>query len=221
MDTRLPINRVKNAINQWRTREERFDKLFPFSIANNRSFLKKKLHYYDATAARYKDSNNQDERFALRILRQERNRIEKQFYHNLLLRLLRKLLVPVRQQYVLKQETKKTNGNEQELRAVLLKSGFGNLSNKLEQHMKEGQPEFSVPVSYYQNEKERVDFNLSFVKDNNGKYQLEMYKAQLRSESKPEETMQQTFRMEQGVGFSANQAYNLLSDELFKRNILL
>lgn len=217
MDARLPINRVENDINQWRSREDRFGKLFSFGITNNRTFLREKLHYYDATAVRYKDTNNQDERFALRILRQERKRIEKQLYSNLLLRLVRRLLVPIRQQYIIKQETKKATGNEQELKEVLLKSGFGNLSNKLGQYMKQGQPEFSIPVSYYQNEKERVDFNLSFVKDQNGKYQLESYKAHLRSDSKPEETRQQTFRMEQGSAFSANEAYNLLSGRAIQK----
>lgn len=217
MDTNLPVNRVESDINQWRSREERLGKLFPTGIANNRVLLREKLHYYDATAARYKDTNNQDERFALRILRQERKRIEKQLYPNVLLRLLRTLVIPVRQQYFIKQETKKENVNQQEIKEVLLKSGFGNLSNKLEQYMKQGQPEFTIPVSYYQNEKERVDFNLFFAKDQNGKYQLETFKAQLRSESKPEETMQQTFRIEPGSAFTANEAYNLLSGRAIQK----
>jgi len=71
------VNRVEAELNQWRSREERFSKLFSFSLSNNRALLKEKLDYYDRIAAKYKGTQDLDERFALRVLRQERNRIEK------------------------------------------------------------------------------------------------------------------------------------------------
>ncbi len=205
------INRVENDLNQWRSREERFAKLFSFGVSNNKPFVKEKLKYYDAVAAKYKGTPNQEERLALRILKQERNRIEKQLYPNLLLKLLRRLILPVRQQYVVKQEAKQTAGNEQALKETLFRAGFGNIGGKLEQHMKQGQQEFSIPVSYYVNEKERLDFSLSFAKDQNGQYQFEGYKAGLRNEAKPEESRQQSFRIEPGNAITATQAYNLLA----------
>ena len=41
------VNRVEAELNQWRSREERFSKLFSFSLSNNRALLKEKLDYYD------------------------------------------------------------------------------------------------------------------------------------------------------------------------------
>ena len=63
--------------------------LFSFSLSSNRALLKEKLEYYERIAARYRGTQDQEERFALRMLRQERNRIEKQLYPNPLIRLLR------------------------------------------------------------------------------------------------------------------------------------
>lgn len=213
----MTINRVENDLNQWRSREERFAKLFSLGVANNKPFVKEKLKYYDAVAAKYKGTPNQEERFALRILKQERNRIEKQLYPNLLLRFLRRLILPVKQQYVIKQEAKQTAGNEQALKETLFRAGFGNIGSKLGQYTKQGQQEFSIPVSYYVNEKERLDFNLSFAKDQNGQYQFENYRAGLRNEAKPEESRQQNFQIEPDNTITATQAYNLLAGRAVQR----
>ena len=217
MNITQPTNRVENDLNQWRSREERFTNIFPSGIAKSKAFLKEKLNYYDAVAAKYKGTFNQEERFALRILRQERNQIEKQLHPNLLVRLLRGFVLPVKQQQVVKQFAKQNAGNEQALKETLFKTGFGNAINKLEQTMKQGQQAFSIPVSYYVNEKERLDFSLSFNKDHNGQYQFESYKAALKNENKPEESRQQNFSIEHGNTVTATQAYNLLAGRAIQK----
>jgi len=217
MNTIQPVNRVESDLNQWRSREERFGKLFSFDISNDKVFLKEKLNYYEVIAAKYKGISNPEERLALRILKQERNRIEKQLYPNVLLRLLRRLLLSVKQQYVVRRIAKQTAIKEHALKESLIKTGFGNVVNKLEQYMKQGQQEFSIPVSYYVNEQERLDFNLSFSKDHNGQYQFENYKAALKNEQKPEESKQQNFSMEAGNTVTAIQAYNLLAGRAIQK----
>jgi len=211
MNTNQLVNRVENDLNQWRLREERFTKLFPFNLANNKAFLREKLNYLDRVAAKYKGTGNQEERIALRILKQERNEIGKQLYPNLLLRLLRGILLIAKQQYAVKQIKKQAASNEQVLKETLVKTGFGNVSNKLEQYMKQEQQQFSVPVSYYVNEKEQLNFSLSFSKNQNGQYQFESYKAILKNDDKPGENRLQNFSIEPGNTITATQAYNLLS----------
>lgn len=180
-------------------------------MTNNRILLRSRLHYFEATAARYKDTSNPDERLALRLLKQERNRIEKQLYPSAWLRLVRTLVVVIRQQDVRKQETKKANGNEHELKEVLQKMGFVNIDHKLPQLLKQGQPDFSISVSHYQNGKERIEYDLFFTKNQKGDFQFEAYKAVFRGENKLGETRQRTFQVEQGAGFSAKEAANLLA----------
>lgn len=217
MNIKQPVNRVENDLNQWRSREERFTNLFPSGIAHNKAFLIEKLNYYDTVATKYKGTFSQEERFALRILKQERDRIEKQLHPNFLLRFLRGFILPVKQQQVIKQIAKQTAGNEQVLKETLFKTGFENAINKLEQNMKQGQQVFSIPVSYYINEKERLDFSLSFAKDHHGQYQLESYKATLKNEHKPEESKLQNFSIEQGHTITATQAYNLLAGRAIQK----
>lgn len=206
------INRVEAELNQWRSREERFSKLFSFSLSSNRVLLKKKLEYYERIAAKYKGTQNLDEQFALKMLRQERNRIEKQLYPNLFIRLLRRLLVaPVKEQIVIRHDNRKTEENSQALHQQVQRAGFPDLSAKIDEQIKQGQQQFYIPVSYYINDKERLDHQVSFVKDQSGLYQFEGYKTTLHNESKPDERRQQYFSMHNGYNVNTTEAYNLLS----------
>lgn len=206
------VNRVEAELGQWRSREERFSKLFSFSLSTNRVLLKEKLEYYDRIAAKYKGTQNMDERFALKMLQQERNRIEKQLYPNLLVRLLRRLLVaPVREQIVIRMDNRKTESNSQALHQQVQRAGFPDLSAKIDELMKQGHQQFSIPVSYYLNDKERLDHHLSFVKDQSGTYQFDGYKTTLYNESKPDEKRQQYFRLNDGQRVNTTEAYNLLA----------
>lgn len=152
------VNRVEAEVNQWRSREERFNKLFSFSLSSNRALLIEKLKYYDRMAAKYKSTQNLEERFALKMLKQERRRMEKQLYPNLLIRLLRRLMVaPVKQQLAVGKENRRTEENSYALRQQAQRIGFPDLAAKIDEQIKQGQPQFSLPVSYYLNDKERVD----------------------------------------------------------------
>ncbi len=212
MNNNISINRVEAAIQQWQRKEERFSKLFSFALSRNRALLSEKLQYYDGIASRYRYSNNVDERFALRLLKQERRQIEKQLYPNLAIRLLRRLLaLSFREQITVRQDIKKAQENNQTLQHQLHRAGFTGLSAKLEEKMKQEQPKFSVPVSYYVNEKERMDYQLSFAKDEKGQYRLEGYTANLHNEAKPNEQRRQYFVLNNDTGIDATEAYNLLS----------
>ncbi len=219
MKSQLPINRVEMELGHWRSREERFSKLFSFGLSNNRALLKEKLEYYDRIAAKYKDSQDMDERLALRMLRQERNRIEKQLYPNLLIRMLRRLLiVPMKEQIVIRQDNKRMEGNSQALHQQVQRAGFGDLSAKIDEHIRQGHQQFSVPVSYYLNDKERIDHQLSFVKDQSESYQFEGYKTTLYNEAKPNERSQQYFNVTNGQIVNTKEAYNLLSGRYIQRD---
>lgn len=218
MNNRVPINRVETELNQWRSREDRFNKLFSFSLASNRSLLKEKLQYYDRIAAKYTGTQNLDEQFALRILRQERNHIERQLYPNPILRLLRRMLVVlVREQIVIRQNNKRMAENSQALHQQVQRAGFTDLFTKIEEQIKQGQQQFSLPVSYYLNNNERLDHQLSFVKGNSGLYQFEGYKTTLYNESKPNEKRQQYFNLRNEYNVNATEAYNLLSGRSIHR----
>lgn len=218
MNEQLPVNRIEMELSQWHSREERFSKLFSFSLSNNRSLLKEKLHHYERIATKYKDSQNLDERFALRMLKQERNRILKQLYPNLVVRLVRMVLVaPLIEQIAIRQDLKKVEQNNQSLHDQVQCIGFTDLSDKIEQKIRQGQEQFTIPISYYINEKKRLDHELSFAKDPTGHYQFEGYKTALQNESKPDENRQHYFKMEVGRYVDTTQAYNLLAGRAIQK----
>ncbi|PXY40556.1 hypothetical protein DMB65_11630 [Flavobacterium cheongpyeongense] len=199
-------------LNQWRSREERFSKLFNFSLSNNRSLIKEKLHHYERIGTKYKGSKNIEERFALQMLKQEKDKILKQLYPNLLVRLIRKLVVaPLIDQIAVRKDVKEEQKNNQALCDQVQRIGFRDLSNQIDQQIKQGHQQFTIPVSYYINEKERLDHELSFVKDQSGQYQFEGYTASLNNELKPEENRSQYFKLQEGNSVDTTQAYNLLS----------
>ncbi len=211
MNNKVPVNRIESALQDWQSKEERFGKLFSSDILKNKPFLQEKLKYFDAVQAKYGKTASEEERLALRILMQERNKIEKHLYPNLFVRMLRRIIMFVKQEQVAKQAQQRTANNEQDLKEAVIKAGFDNVSNKLEQNIKQGQREFSVPVSYYVNEKEKLGFNLVFTRDNNGQYQFESYKAVLQSENKPQENKEQSFAFEPDNIVTTTHAYNLLA----------
>lgn len=219
MNNQLPVNRVEMELSQWRSREERFGKLFSFDLSSNRALLKEKLQYYERIVAKYKGTQDLDERFALRVLRQERNKIETQLYPNLLIRLLRRLLVaPVREQIIIRQNVRQVEQNSQSLHDQLQRAGFTGLSAKLDGHIKQGEQQFNIPVSYYINEKERLDHQLSFTKDQTGQYHFEGYKTSLHNEMKPEENRQQYFSMKAGYEINTAEAHNLLAGRSIQKD---
>lgn len=86
--------------------------MFSFSFSSNKALLKEKLQYYDRIAAKYKGTHELHERFALRMLQQERGKIEKQLYLNSVIRLLRRLLVaPIKEHIVIRQDKNQAKKN--------------------------------------------------------------------------------------------------------------
>ena len=212
MNEPLPINRVEIELSQWRSREERFSKLFSFGLSNNRSLLKEKLHHYERIATKYKGSLNMEEQFDLWLLKLEKNRILKQLYPNLLVRLTRNLLVaPLIGQIAVRRDLKEVEQKNQSLHDLVQRIGFRDLSAKIDQQIRQGHEQFTIASSYYINEKERLGHELSFVKDQSGNYQFEGYKTILQNESKPEESKNHYFKIQEGCKIDTTEAYNLLS----------
>lgn len=203
-------NRVETALSQWKAREDRLSKLFSFSLSLNAALLKEKLRYYEMISAKYRGTNSSDERFALRIVAQERRSIEKQLYANLLVRLFRRLVVlPFRTQLMIRHEAKQVENDIRTLHDQLQRAGFKDLSARLSEQVGKDLNKFTIRVSHYANEKERLDYELSFSKDQAGRYQFGGYKASLYNDANPEDSRQQFFNAEYQV--DKTEAHNLLA----------
>lgn len=86
-------NRVEKELRQWQKQEIRFGKLFSLTFSDHKILLEEKLHYFDGIATKYRKTNDQQERFTLRLLRQEIRQIAKLIYPNLLWRIWKRIVI--------------------------------------------------------------------------------------------------------------------------------
>lgn len=206
-------NRIENAILEWRKREERYNSLFGFNVSSNKLILRDKLIYYDKIANKFSGTNSIEEKYALKLLNQERKNLEKRLYPNRIIRLLRRLMVRVIwTRITVRSDERNTRNQMQELQGRIGRFGFSVDDDTLRNQIKTDSPSFSIDVpSRYVSEHERMNYSLMFNKDETGRYRFEGYNAVLRDDKNPEQEKSHFFRVDQQNHFDGNEAYNLLS----------
>ncbi|MBE9598642.1 hypothetical protein [Pedobacter sp. MC2016-24] len=204
-----PQNRVEAALKAWQERESRIEKLIPGTIKNNKPFLKEKLAFLNNLQVRYAGSMSFDERLMIRVIQSERQELRRTLYPNKVLRFLRNLLSPIRQLQQVRQQERATVNNTEQLTAKLISAGFGEANNQMAQQISQGKETFSIPVSYYPRENERVDFNLNFKRNEQGLYDFTDYKATLKNGSK--EIRSHSFKPSQDFVLTQHETANFLS----------
>jgi hypothetical protein len=210
----ITSNRIAKHIDEWKGREQRFEKLFSPDILKDKAFLKEKLGFYEHLQNKYSLSNVPEEKMTLIILARQNDLLRKQVYPNLWIRLLRRVLAPFREKQAERQTTISSDRNLSDLKEAVTKAGFEVDGSKLALQIKQGQREFSLPLSYYISENQKMDINLSFAKDASGAYRFEKYQAALTDTNKPQASKKQIFSSDDQI--SASQAQNLLSGRAIK-----
>lgn len=207
----MDFNRVESEVRNWQEKETRIGKLFSFSPSANKAILGLKLRHYDLVSAKYRRNISQEERYTLAYVLQERRKIERQLYPNLLVRLLRRLLVvPILNRKTADLEIKKRELNTHALQEDLRRMGFSDLFEKAESKIRQGQDGFTVPVSYFVDDHNRMDHLVSFSRDGNGEYHVNGFEATLHNQRKPSEVKRQFFGREGSDSIDVGQAYQLL-----------
>jgi len=213
-------NRVRADLQRWREMEKRLVDSDAGAILSSRPFLQDKLGYYRGVSARYSKSATQEEKLHLRAAARERQELEKLLYSNPLIRWIYLLtLAPIRVLQSYRNEQKQSVLDERHLKESLIQTGFGGLDSRLDQHLKQGHREFTIPVSYFMNEKSRMDFELSFGPGRNGQLQLLNYRATLLDERDPATKRAHQVKVEPG-GITAQQSYQLLSGRSVKKDFV-
>jgi hypothetical protein len=130
-------------------------------------------------------------------------------------RLARRAVLLLVKQVVKRIEGRQLARNEKQLQNQLADIGFGQQGQGLREMMGRRRDEFKMPASWHTTEKERMDFDLNFKKQDNGTYKLEGYKAALNHEGSPGEKRQHTFNLGANT-VTAEQAANLLAGRAVK-----
>jgi len=201
---------VERDLLAWQSREERFEKLFPGSLAGNRPFLVDKLRFLEELNLLYGRSENREEQLTLRILHAEKSATERKLYPNRWQRLFRRLWSYLRAPGRSEKLKMQINENLNELKVTVRKIGFEELDSKIDREVNRGKNIFHLPVSYYVSDNLRMDYDIHFVREANGNYKVKDYSASLYDERKPSHIRKQTFGGEDGRWVHARQARKLL-----------
>jgi len=211
MENPKQVNRVESALNKWRDIEDHWNKDHNINLSSNKGLLHAKLRNYDKVSAKYRNSENESERMAVRILRQERRKLERQLYPYLLIRLFRRLMIlPIVSMLLQRREQQQTQINSQSLNDQLQRAGFGAQREMISEKLNKGEQQFSVPASQYMNRSERMDFELAITVGDSGDAKLTGFKAALIDE-KNGTSRSHFFSTDAGRQIDLNQAFNLLA----------
>lgn len=208
------VNRVETELLAWRSREERFEQLFPGSLATNISFLSEKLQFLERLDMTYNRRGSVDEKLVLKVLKGEKSAVEKKLYPNLFERLIRRLwsaLARYRKASAINRSfNRDIDELIDELKEIVRKAGFNGLDRKIDVLVREGKNQSVLHISFYLKEQERIDYDLSIIRNNEGSYVMESYKATLHYENGPDGDRKQTFYPDLGQWINSSQAANLL-----------
>jgi hypothetical protein len=211
-------SRLAKDMRQWDEIESNFKKsnLLDDSKISSKVWQKDKLDYYNGLRGKHADSKNLNDRMAMRVLQLEKRELERKLYPNLVVRLLVRLLDGVTLQGVIRENKSETDLRIKDIGEEMKRAGFAKLIPKMEQQLKQGNRDFTLPVSYGVSGNERMDYLLHFKNSFDGKCHFESYKATLISQDKTTDEKRQVFENQQGKNYSADQAYQLLSGRSIK-----
>lgn len=199
-------SRLEKGLMQWQECERRYEKLgIDFKIFRNL-----KLEHLNKLRAGYAGSKHPQDRMDLRVLNAERRKLERELYPDLLVRLIVRGINTIRSRNAVRRDNVQADKHIARLGKEMYRAGFGSLVSKMEQQVKQGNREFSLPVSFHVSEKERMDYLVHFKQGSDGKCQLNGYNASL-SGPNPDGKRRHSFQNDGGRIHPADQAYQLLS----------
>lgn len=203
-------NRVEQELLQFKAREERLGKLFPAEDGQNGPLPQEEIKQYVYLLAKYKAAQNPDERYLLKRIQIQKEKLEKELYPNGLVQLLRKAFrfLTAEKRYA-DSFRKEALRSREKLFDAVKKSGFKIPSEIMLKNLESGSDRFTVAVSHYVNEKEHMKHELLFLKDISGGYGFEGFKAALHNESSPESSREHFFKNSQTI-YSPQDAFHML-----------
>lgn len=212
MDKLSDINRVEAELADWQSKELRFGKYFLGNVPDNKAILSAKLQHYEGIVAKYRSSLNKQEVFAVKLVVAERNKLVKQLFPNLYLRVLRKIIYTlfVERIRALKY-CRELRKNHENVSQSVLKTGFKQAVPLVMAQMQKGLSKFDVPLNYYVSENEHIIHRLSFSKNQNDQYEFDGYKTTMYNELEPGGVKEHFFKVEGSTGFNVKESFNLLS----------
>lgn len=204
-------SRLDQEMRKIREMDERYNAVFKKETLEHPKFLKERLRKYDEALAMVKADPVDEDKAGIRALQLERDQLARKAYPNVFRRLFEKLMDALRSGRRVAKVKQASADNTTAVRDVMMKLGLGDHFKQVQQQMKQGNREFSLPVSYQVSEHEMMELHLNFKNDKTGNCHFENYKATLFSEDRNVKPRQHTFDVSQDDVYDTGKAYNLLN----------
>lgn len=213
------INRVALEQQKWDDIEIRFKDIFKSypKATQGRAFQREKLHFYETLIQKYKYSNNQEERLAVRFVSEQASDLERNLYKSNIIRIFRKAFTPLR--HLLKQikvgqsqpfPPAAAQQMSSMLRRDLVRAGFSSTIPQFAEAIKNGESEIRVMVAQFHQHNKRTDYEVNIKRDQSGNYQFLGFKASVSDQNDPNKVISQNYQFNHDQQISAKRAFNEL-----------
>ncbi|WP_130855670.1 hypothetical protein [Olivibacter jilunii] len=187
----MNTNRILDEVNRWETNEEKLSKILPNSVSNGK-FLKLKLNFFEKIEAKYGGTKDLGEQMLLAKVRDRAKEIERLIYPKKANRWWQRLFRPIFRQFDLRKERVAIGKHNEGLKQDLVDQGFKGAIPELERKISEGAKSIIVQMSYFTTSREKVDFRISFERNDEGKYERKGVEAALTPQGS-EKTVRHNF----------------------------
>ncbi|MFX1707255.1 hypothetical protein PV783_25020 [Chitinophaga sp. CC14] len=207
------INRVHEALAEWKRMEENNINMFPPVVMNSPEFAKIRLKHLDEVAAKLSLTAGKAEKESLRILAIERRQLVRtaypkgQGFRKFIFRITRPFRFMIGQHAELRRQ-------DQQLARIqthMQKAGFGKYVSAVFKKIRQGERSFSLPTSAEIRQNDQVHFNLQFSFDEARGHSFDGFQAGYRNSLKPGEVRQHTFSTDEAGIVHAERATHLIA----------
>nr|WP_199077418.1 hypothetical protein [Pedobacter sp. ASV19] len=204
-------SRIENDLADWTNTERHYKKMFGDDVVHSKEFKKMKLAHFEVMELKYKGIASPLEQGALRIAREKRREQEQLLYPNLFTRMLYRAARSLLDSPRAVQQHKATEAQGNELKKQLEAKGLGQILSQVDQQIRQGNRDIAIPVTYYVNEGERMDYQVQLRRNAGGGYDLEDIKARLTTEKPGPHKGEISLLKNNLENITVHQAYNLLA----------
>lgn len=174
--------------------------------ADEKVYLKDRLAKLEGLEIRFGNSKSDEDRRTMVVVRSMQRKLEKQIYPAFIPRLLYRTFKALIVRNQIARAVKSSSENLQVVNTQLNRLGFDGAKAEVERNMKVGNRDFSVPISHFVSETERVEYKLHYTRTDGNGYDLARFEAiYIAGNNQP---IVSSFK---GGDIDAKQAFNLLA----------
>lgn len=146
-------------------------------LSNKKIFLKDQLAKLEGLEIRFSNSKSDGDRRTMVVVRDMQRELQKKIYPGIISRLWYRAMKALIVRNQITKVNKSSSENLQNVNTQLKRLGLDGAKVEVERNMKVGNRDFSVPISHFVSETERVEYKLRYTRTDGNGYDLARFEA--------------------------------------------